>query len=102
MKHCPSCSTELVARYDVQICPRNEIGDCYFDGYEQYQLEYHQLKNNQQDSTFDIADIVADQQAKALVGNLLTYLPISKAVVSETPAMNYFSNIETRPVQMSP
>ena len=75
MKHCPSCSTELVARDDVQICPRNEIGDCYFDGYEQYQLEYHQFKNNQQDSTFDIVDIVADQQAKALVGNLLTYLP---------------------------
>ena len=40
MKHCPSCSTELVARDDVQICPRNEIGDCYFDRYEQYQLEY--------------------------------------------------------------
>ena len=98
MKHCPSCSTELVARDDVQICPRNEIGDCYFDGYEQYQLEYHQLKNNQQDSTFDIADIVADQLAKALFGTTTT----SKAVVSETLAMNYFSNIETRPVQMSP
>lgn len=70
MKHCPSCSTELVARDDVQICPRNEIGDCYFDGYEQYQLEYHQLKHSQQDSTFDIADIVADQQTKAVVGNL--------------------------------
>ncbi|GMM87254.1 hypothetical protein F2Z80_06195 [Vibrio fortis] len=37
MKYCPFCSTELIERHHVQVCPRNEIGECRFDGYEQYE-----------------------------------------------------------------
>ena len=60
MKYCPCCSTELIERDHIHICPRNEIGDCYFDGYEQSHIEYHQLKDYPQDSAFDITEVIAD------------------------------------------
>ena len=37
VKHCPCCSTELVIKDHIHVCPRNEIGDCYFDGYDQHE-----------------------------------------------------------------
>ena len=37
IKHCPCCSTELVIKDHIHVCPRNEIGDCYFDGYDQHE-----------------------------------------------------------------
>ncbi|NOI86555.1 hypothetical protein [Vibrio sp. 99K-1] len=60
MKYCPCCSTELISRDEVHICPRNEIGDCYFDGYEQSQLEYHKLKDYPHDSAFELAEVITD------------------------------------------
>ncbi len=43
MIHCPSCRTELVSRNNVPVCPRNEIGECHFDGYSQW--EEHMVLN---------------------------------------------------------
>ncbi|MCG9639990.1 hypothetical protein L1D22_08735 [Vibrio sp. Isolate34] len=57
MKHCPFCSTELIVRDDVKLCPRHDIGDCYFDGYEQHQLEHHQFLSNQREPAFDIVEL---------------------------------------------
>ncbi|MEZ8378855.1 hypothetical protein LTQ03_00035 [Vibrio splendidus] len=37
IRHCPCCSTELVIKDHIHVCPRNEIGDCYFDGYDQHE-----------------------------------------------------------------
>ncbi|MEZ9059754.1 hypothetical protein [Vibrio pelagius] len=37
MKYCPFCSTELIEKHHAQVCPRNEIGECRFDGYEHYE-----------------------------------------------------------------
>ncbi len=37
MSHCPSCRTELVSRNNVPVCPRNEIGECHFDGYSEHE-----------------------------------------------------------------
>ena len=58
MKYCPCCSTELISRDDVHICPRNEIGE--MSSVEQSHIEYHQLKDYPQDSAFDIDEIIAD------------------------------------------
>ncbi|GEA60729.1 hypothetical protein VCO01S_19220 [Vibrio comitans NBRC 102076] len=34
MKVCPSCYSEMVSRSGIYVCPRNEIGDCRFNGYD--------------------------------------------------------------------
>lgn len=34
MKVCPSCRSELVSRSGINVCPRNEIGECCFDAYQ--------------------------------------------------------------------
>lgn len=34
MKVCPSCYSEMISRSGFHVCPRNEIGDCRFNGYD--------------------------------------------------------------------
>ncbi|MGF1734084.1 hypothetical protein [Photobacterium satsumensis] len=45
-KYCPYCSTELLDHCNILVCPRNNIGECTYDGYEEYRLheEPHNLK----------------------------------------------------------
>ncbi|PSW18178.1 hypothetical protein C9I98_17510 [Photobacterium sanctipauli] len=45
-KYCPCCNTELFDRSNAYVCPRNEIGECIYDGYEAFRLEEesHNLK----------------------------------------------------------
>lgn len=33
-KYCPICQTELIGRSQYSVCPRNSIGECAYDGYE--------------------------------------------------------------------
>lgn len=35
-KYCPICQTELIDRSHYLICPRNNIGECAYDGYEDH------------------------------------------------------------------
>ena len=44
-KYCPNCRTELIDHCNRFVCPRNEIGECTYDGYEVYRLyqETHNL-----------------------------------------------------------
>ncbi|GEM76745.1 hypothetical protein [Vibrio sagamiensis] len=39
-KYCPICHTEMIDRSNYFICPRNNIGECIYDGYEDKNLEY--------------------------------------------------------------
>lgn len=39
MKVCPSCYSEMVSRSGIQVCPRHEIGDCRFNGYDSVKLD---------------------------------------------------------------
>ncbi|MCQ1061227.1 hypothetical protein LRP52_46625 [Photobacterium sp. ZSDE20] len=45
-KYCPYCSTEMLEHCNVFVCPRNNIGECTYDGYEVCRLhaETHNLK----------------------------------------------------------
>ncbi|WP_155400308.1 hypothetical protein [Vibrio campbellii] len=35
-KYCPVCQTEMIDRSNYFICPRNNIGECAYDGYEDH------------------------------------------------------------------
>ena len=43
-KYCPICQTELIGRSQYSVCPRNNIGECAYDGYE----EHHAHRCNDQ------------------------------------------------------
>ena len=32
-KYCPNCGIEMIDKNQVSICPRNDIGECSYDGY---------------------------------------------------------------------
>lgn len=45
-KYCPNCRTELLNHCNIFVCPRNDIGECTYDGYEEYRLreEPHNIR----------------------------------------------------------
>ncbi|WP_082008435.1 hypothetical protein [Photobacterium gaetbulicola] len=54
-KYCPYCRTELLDHCNILVCPRNDIGECTYDGYEVYRLyeETHNLKERHNSSIHD-------------------------------------------------
>ena len=46
-KYCPICQTELIGRSQYSVCPRNSIGECAYDGYEEHHAHYcHEVGEN--------------------------------------------------------
>ena len=33
-KYCTNCGIEMIDKNQVSICPRNDIGECSYDGYQ--------------------------------------------------------------------
>ena len=33
-RYCPNCGIEMIDKNQVSICPRNDIGECSYDGYK--------------------------------------------------------------------
>lgn len=33
-RYCPNCGIEMIDKNHVSICPRNDIGECSYDGYQ--------------------------------------------------------------------
>lgn len=50
-KYCPICQTELIGRSQYSVCPRNSIGECAYDGYEEHQTHCcHDQRNSAHDA----------------------------------------------------
>ncbi len=50
-KYCPICQTELIGRSQYSVCPRNNIGECAYDGYEEHHTHCcHDQRNSAHDA----------------------------------------------------
>ncbi|MDF2153832.1 hypothetical protein [Vibrio sp. CAU 1672] len=48
-RYCPICRTEMVDRNRIAVCPRNDIGECSYDGYLDHQMQTASVTTTPQD-----------------------------------------------------